>query len=233
MFLLSLVLGGSSAGFAQQRHCDMTVTLLNPQDGDVIAPYAAFDVAVSVGNLGPDTLRAGDTLFYNLPTELLTQYDAYVLTQPIDPGQTADMTLASITNVNDNQEDMTADFCVKIRSNLNGTGTYVDTNIDNNYDCHSVTFGATTGIHDVNEAKATLSLSPNPAKSQILLTIKKPGFHPGLVKIFSLDGKMVKSVPVGKDQVTVPLPVADLAPGAYLMDVIAGGKHLARKFIKQ
>lgn len=223
----------TSMSFGQQRHCDMAMTLLSPQDGDVIAPYATFDVKVNIENLGPDTLNVGDTLFYNLPTELLTQYEPYVLSQAIAPGQAADLTLASITNVNDNQDDMTADFCVKVRSNLNGNGTYADTIIDNNYDCHSVTFGATTGIQDLNDAKATFSISPNPAKDQISLTIKKTGIHPESARIFSLDGKMLKVVTIQRTQASVSLSITDLAPGTYFMVVVAQGRHLAQKFIKQ
>ena len=232
MLCLPLMLGASMS-FAQQRHCDMAVTLLNPQEGDVIAPYATFDVRVNVENLGPDTLNVGDTLYYNLPTELSIQYDPYVLTQVIEPGQNADLMLASITNVNDNQENMTADFCVKVRSNLNGNGPFADTSISNNYSCHSVTFGATNSIEDVNEAKTTFVISPNPATNQVLLTIKKSGVHPQSLRIFGLDGRMVKSVTMGKGQTSVHIPIADLASGAYFLDVMVQGRHLAQKFIKQ
>ena len=232
MLCLPLMLGASMS-FAQQRHCDMAVTLLNPQDSDVIAPYVTFDVRVNVENLGPDTLLVGDTLYYNLPTEPSFQYASYVLTQTIEPGQNADLLLASITNVNENQDDMTTDFCVKVRSNLNGNGPFADTIIDNNYDCHLVTFGATTGIQDLNEAKATFTISPNPATNRIVLRIKKSGVYPESIRVFSLDGRIVKTIKVEKSQTSVQIPIADLASGTYFMDVMVQGRHLAQKFIKQ
>lgn len=232
MLCLPLILAASMS-FAQQRHCDMAVTLLNPQDSDVIAPYVTFDVRVNVENLGPDTLLSGDTLYYNLPTEPSFQYDPYVLTQTIVPGQNADLLLASITNVNENQDDMTADFCVKVRSNLNGNGPFADTIIDNNYDCHLVTFGATTGIQDLNEAKATFTISPNPATNRIVLTIKKSGVYPDAIRIFTLDGRTVKSIVMDKNQSSLQIPITDLASGTYIFNVVVQGRHLAQKFIKQ
>lgn len=222
-----------SKSFAQQRYCDMGITLLNPEDGDLIAPYATFDVKINVENLGPDTLVAGDTLFYNLPTELSIQYDAFVLSSAIPPGQNADLILTSITNVNDNQDNMTADFCVKVRSNLTGNGVFTDTNIVNNYSCDSVTFGATNGIKNVNEANAFFSISPNPANNRILLTIKKSTVHPDAIRIFGLDGRLVKSLTMDNSQKEALISIDELTPGAYVLDVVVKEQHLAQKFIKQ
>lgn len=224
----------SSALWAQQRHCDMSVTLISPQMNQMIAPYETFDVKINIKNLGPDSLLAGDTLLYNLPIFILTDYHVFPFPQNIPPGGNADFTLQSITNVNENVDDEEANFCVIIKSNDSAHTAFVDTAIANNSDCHMVTFGATTSIHGIDNVKNLYSIFPNPVANELGIQWKnQQGEQPQTITIRSIDGRELIQWAPKSNQDKITIPVSKLAAGLYFLDIRTKSGHLVQKFVKQ
>lgn len=221
------------SAWGQLRHCDMALTLLTPQNGAVIPAYATFDVQVKIQNLGPDSILTGDTLFYNLPTFLLTDYHAFPFPQSIPPGGHANFTLQSITNVNNNPQDETTDFCVMIESNPFAWAHFADTVFNNNRDCDSVTFGATTGIKNVSATKTLFSIYPNPVENQLNISWENAGSQmPEKCIIRDLEGRTVLEFTPQRDVQPLSIPVQKLPSGMYFLDIWTNKQHTIQKFVK-
>lgn len=232
--LLPLVCVGALS-FGQQRYCDLNVTLLSPQNGTVIAPYETFIIKVNIENLGPDSLLVGDTLYYNLPVDLLASFRSFVVPQNVPPNSAAMFTLDSIVNVNDNPEDETVDFCVRVKSDPPGSQQmYVDTIESNNYACNNVTIRATTGIDDLSK-EDLFSIQPNPVSGSVLHVSWKSqsGKMPEKCIIWGMDGRVVSVYqPKGNVQ-QMAIPVSSLASGVYFLEIQAGKQRDVQKFVKQ
>lgn len=201
----------------QQRSCDLQVTLIEPADGSTIAGYAQFDIRVKVKNLGPDSLFAGDTLFYNLPTELVTVYHAHVLEQGMAPGTENHLLLDLLTNVNENENEELTNFCVTVRNDYFNTGAFVDPNLSNNRSCNEVRFSPTTGIQHLRLSKELYSISPNPTHSQLSVTLKNASFKPERLFIMSYTGRILRQEPIHSVNRQFQIDLSQLASGVYLI----------------
>jgi hypothetical protein len=222
---------------AQQRTCDMQVTLLEPAPSAVINAFAQYNLRVNIVNNGPDTLFTGDTLYYNKPTQPLFTYNPYILTQPIVPNGSVNLTLETLNNVNTNQQDETMDYYVYVVSKPLNNGAFIDTTNDaNNYDANAnVTFkaGQPTAINDLEKSKNTLRLFPNPAGSQISFNIDAS--NTALAAIISdISGRKVMSSTFNqKTKTEHQLDVSGLLPGMYIVQLQTDKGMAIGKFIKK
>lgn len=169
LFLALSVAGASRA----QRVADLSVQLVSPAEDAVIPFYGQYDVVVKVTNLGPDALVAGDTVYYNLPTDFVLDFRPFVLGQGIASDETVTLNLKTAINANDYEADQEMDYCVTLGSKPDHTGSFLDTaNTDNNRSCHTVVFKANHGgssIQAIDDVKSRLVLSPNPVKDRVVL----------------------------------------------------------------
>jgi hypothetical protein len=222
---------------AQQRTCDMQVTLLEPAPSAVINANAQYNLRVNIVNNGPDTLFTGDTLYYNKPTQPLFTYSSYILTQPIVPNGNVNLTLETLHNVNTNQQDETMDYYVYVVSNPLNNGRFIDTTNDaNNYDVNTnVTFkaGQPTSINDVEKNRNTLKLYPNPANSQISFNIDAS--NTALVATVSdISGRKIMSSTINqKAKTEYQLDISGLLPGMYIVQLQTDKGITTGKFIKK
>lgn len=220
--------------WAQQRYCDLKVTLLSPLENQEIAPYETFDVTIKIENLGPDSVHSGDTLLYNLPVFLLTDYHVFLFPQDIAPGDSAGLTLQSITNINENLNDEEANFCVIIKNSPFAPSQFVDSVISNNSDCHMVIFDATTGIQNINPAEKIFAIHPNPVDNVLHIQWKNPnGQMPKSISIRSVDGREISTIIPKNNQLQIQIPVAQLPSGLYFIDALTENGHFVQKFIKR
>lgn len=222
---------------AQQRTCDMQVTLLEPAPSAVINAFAQYNLRVNIVNNGPDTLFTGDTLYYNKPTQPLFNYNPYILTQPIVPNGNVNLTLETLNNINTNQQDETMDYYIYVVSNPLNNGAFIDTTNDaNNYDVNTnVTFKPCepTSINDVEKSKNTLRLFPNPAGSQISFNIDASNTALAAT-ISDISGRKVMSSTFNQKAKTEhQLNVSALLPGMYIVQLQTEKGIATGKFIKK
>ena len=108
---------------------------------------------------------------------------------------------------------------------------YVITAIDRTFD-NKIVMGdiieakdeITTGVEDVNVAKGTLRLYPNPANSVVTLqawTVLDD------VKVFTIDGQLVKEFET--DDTKVKFNVSDLPAGVYIIHAAGATTRMIKK----
>jgi hypothetical protein len=222
---------------AQQRTCDMQVTLLEPAPSAVINAYAQYNIRVNIVNNGPDTLRTGDTLYYNKPSQPLFNYSRYILTQPIVPNGNVNLLLETLNNINTNQNDETMDYYIYVVSSPTNNGTFIDTTNDgNNYDVNTnVTFkaGQPTAINGVEKSKNTLKLYPNPTASQV--SFEMDGLNTVLTAtINDISGRTVLSSTFNQKAKTEHhIDVSGLLPGMYIVQLQTDKGMATGKFIRK
>ena len=115
------------------------------------------------------------------------------------------------------------------RSAVGGKDLYVITTTNNDYKVLNMdgiveTIDVTTGVEDVNVAKGTLRLYPNPANSIVTLqawTVLDD------VKIFTVDGQLVKEFEA--DDTRVKFNVSDLPTGVYIVHAAGTTTRLIKK----
>lgn len=237
MVLMSaLFLATFSQANAQQRTCDMNVTLLEPASSAVINAFAQYNVRVNIANNGPDTLFSGDTLYYNLPSMPLITYNPFILTQNIVPQSNLNLTLATLNNVNSDQNDQMMDYYVFVVSNPANNGRFIDTtNDDNNYDINTdVTFkaGNPTSISDVNGSSIPVKLYPNPASSLLNVHVGA-GNNISSVVVHDIAGREVMNVAQFKSNGDKNIDISALQPGMYLVQIETEKGRATGKFIKK
>lgn len=237
-----LLFAGVQTAQAQQRTCDMAITLVSPAEAAVIGAFAQFNISVNIRNLGPADLIAGDTVYYHTPSMLPFDAESYILTQAIPSGSDATVTLEVVTNTNDNQFDETADYCVKVFSNPQDNGNFIDTTNDmNNFDCNSVTIKAanSTAIDNVIDGKSSIRVYPNPAAAVLNLDPGTAVRDAGSISIRDISGRLLsvtrfdKATAVAGPLHPLQVDIAGLAPGLYLLELQSGSYKAAGKFVKQ
>lgn len=77
---------------------------------------------------------------------------------------------------------------------------------------------------------SSISISPNPATSEIKITNLSPTENQ--ISIFNILGQQVKSIGVSHVQSTI-LPVSDLPAGIYVVTIFDGEKIVCKKFVKE
>jgi hypothetical protein len=234
--LTTALLLGSFAGVnAQQRTCDMAINLVEPAPSAVINAFAQYHLRVNIANNGPDTLLAGDTLYYNKPSQPLFDYDLYILQAPINPGNNVTLTLETLTNINSEQTDQVADYYVFVVSNPANNGRFIDTTNDaNNYDVNAnVTFkaGNPTGVAETEKDKVGMQLYPNPANSELAIKLDASN-KASSAKISDIAGREVMNTTFATkgDQ---RLNVSTLLPGLYFIQVETEQGRATTRFVKK
>ena len=117
------------------------------------------------------------------------------------------------------------------RNAVGGKDMYVITAIDRTFD-NKIVMGdiieakdeITTGVEDVNVAKGSLRLYPNPANSIVTLqawTVLDD------VKIFTIDGQLVKEFDA--DDTKVKINVSDLPTGVYIVHAAGTTTRLIKR----
>lgn len=233
-----LMFAGVAVAQAQPASCDMAVTLVSPAAGAVINAYASYNITVTIKNNGPDDLETGDTLYYNTPSMFSLATAPYVLTQTIQSGNSATVTLTTSVNVNENTEDVTTDYCVKVISKPTNDGSFIDPNLTNNTSCNSVTFKPVgpTGINELTNSRNSLKLYPNPANgSEIRLATDSKIAGAATVMIRDIAGRELSRqvLQIASNTESLQLDISRLVPGLYFVDVRQEQGRFSGRFVKQ
>ncbi|SHJ49729.1 Por secretion system C-terminal sorting domain-containing protein [Reichenbachiella agariperforans] len=95
--------------------------------------------------------------------------------------------------------------------------------INHNAASESITFEVQV-ITDVTTFDTAIRIYPNPAVHELVIT----GAEHSAVKMFSLDGKLVKQVTLSHQK----LNIGDLENGTYLVEISQGQERAVRKVVK-
>ncbi len=235
---LSVVVFSLGAAFAQ-RHIDLGVTLLNPVENAVIAPFERVNIEIELSNEGVDTIFAGDTVWYNHSQIPLINQRWYILQANIPPNATANIVIDSFAN-SDQFTTTEVNFCVTLYSPDNVIGingyTYIDTVSNNNSDCNKITLQPTS-TSELELSIAQLKLYPNPAQDVVNIEGKLKFKGDINVVIFDITGKEIIQTTYNKlDEnavLNIPVDVHNIANGMYFIQLNAAGNKVAYKLIKQ
>jgi len=235
LFAFALLISGTSVVHAQQRKCEMNIELISPSEGQVIPAYAQYNLDAKITNSGPNTLKVGDTLFYNIPTIPLAAYDFYVMEDSIPMGSSMTVHIGTLVNINQNESDETASFYIKIVSNPDGTGPYIDEDLTNNFDQNTITYkpcgtNGGTAVRDVNGEVLNVTLFPNPANN--LLQVKAEDLKVSRVIVTDISGRVVAKKAVNAEK-EIRLDIAALPAGMYFLKLDTDKGTASSKFIKQ
>lgn len=223
--LFSLGLGKTAQA---QKHADLQLTIVSPQDGAVI-PYGdtAF-IVVSVKNLGPDTLKINrDSVFFAPSFSPV----ARIVWADIAPNDSAIFQYGFSDNIGFTEDDKES-FCVYLLAN--GPSTYTDTNQLNDTDCVSFTLKGmgTIGIASPDlKAAQGLALFPNPAQGLVTLNFNQAQKSSVIISVYDLLGRQVLNQEQMLDagRRSRGLDISGLHPGLYLIKVQAGSQLWVRK----
>ncbi|MBN8838512.1 MAG: T9SS type A sorting domain-containing protein [Sphingobacteriia bacterium] len=84
-----------------------------------------------------------------------------------------------------------------------------------------------------NTGDALLNVMPNPARDHILLQLPAyPAPVSTTIKMFSIDGKLVKEITTSQNGGTLKIAIAELPKGLYVVHVLNAGKRSIAKIIK-
>lgn len=183
------------------RHSDISVQIIAPADGAVIPHGDSAFLSFVYTNNGPDTLPAGDTVFF-LTINGIVFYSKLI--QDFGVGETFEYDdILYVTNPADTE--LNIDLCLTqlkqsdVVYNDGGVPatTYVDTNAANDTSCVSITLAGAppSGIFDNTKKNNTLSLYPNPAKDWVFINTANTNFKDDVnITIVDIAGKIIQQI---------------------------------------
>lgn len=235
--LLTITLALSALGVinAQQRKCEMNITLLSPSEGTIVPAYAQYSLIVQILNNGPNDLLQGDTVYYNIPTMPLISYSAFVLPQAILSGTSANITLATLVNMNQNTADETTNFYATVVSNLDtSAGAFVDQVLTNNTDANQITFKPcgpnNTGINNVNASDLNIDIFPNPVNDYFTVRSSKEPMQS--IKVMDISGRVVATQALNDTKEGI-IQLDAIPAGMYFLKIETAAGIASAKIIKQ
>ena len=94
-------------------------------------------------------------------------------------------------------------------------------------------YGSYTAIKEIDQTHFDYTIKPNPAHDAITLLLEKELRNSLKASIFSLDGRLVKSVNLDKGEKEKRIEVSDLAPASYILQLESSDFIESKKIIVQ
>jgi hypothetical protein len=95
-------------------------------------------------------------------------------------------------------------------------------------------FSAVDNMLAAEPAVMSISVSPNPAASQLNVYLNNGSLSENaMLSIYTLTGALVKTVPVAPYTRSIPVDVASLNRGTYVVKLVSSNKKFEKMFIKQ
>lgn len=256
-FALLLAVAGLQTGvMAQNRKIDLEVKLTSPAVNAVIANGQQFDVAITIKNIGPDTLKATDSIAFVHSGMQQNQVSLAVFSNmnggnALPPGATtAPVVIAQLTNNSTETTDQTADFCAQVLDingsnlQLQGGGTLTvswdDAVTTNNESCASITIKgkpAGTGIFDIAKDNEALVMGPNPASNEVTFRLNLATASALTASVKDIQGREVLKQDFGRvasgNNISLKLDISTLKNGIYFVELNGGDKKSVGKLVVQ
>ena len=228
---------GLAFGANAQRHCDMSVTMLQPTTAQNITSDTPFTTAVVITNNGPDVFKATDSLLYAFfinggflhfgasgdsiftwePNKVLNVGDTLQFNVSFGVG----WHLTTNTGVT---------YCFAISAFNRSADSVSDPNGANDAGCDSLVL---LDVKNLVTSNATINLYPNPAQSQTNISINLTQSANVSVRIFDMVGREVYTKNAGKLNFginTINVNTSNFANGVYMYQVTVGDETKTGKF---
>lgn len=216
-----------------QRKCDMLVTATSPTG--TITGGVGFDVNAKVKNLGPDAIKATDTvvLFVVVNTTITPYYKAYGLSFAVNE----ERTLNVITGFSVNGPQASLNVCALGFLQNRSADSVRDMSSTNNLGCNSVNLVWKTGVANTADVYIIdgIKLFPNPVVDQTKITysLNQPADIRIAVKdITGREVMMVLNEKQGTGIYEKDLDLSSLKAGVYMVEYLVGDKAYTSKLIK-
>jgi hypothetical protein len=83
------------------------------------------------------------------------------------------------------------------------------------------------------DTRPVFELSPNPAAEYVRLFFPQSLPSDAQVRLFTLDGRPIRSLAIGAGNTACTIPVQELPQGMYIIQVETGQGRFTRKVVKQ
>lgn len=229
--LLFALISGILPTTAQQKFCDLELSILSPLEGQIIPYGDTANLVYMIKNLGPDTLDLTDTIYFTIEGFPFTSS----VVENLLPGDTVMSTFLSAwsdTTISD-----TLAFCMYLIQERNETIN--DSIFTNDTACvRFILEGRTTSIDEVNNKPVSIRLFPNPASQKVAMELV--GFDAlgtGSVIISDIAGKEWQRLDVQMKRNTssprVNLDISSLPTGIYLLEFRSLQNRAVQKLVIQ
>lgn len=233
-----LILAGSA--FAQ-RTIDLSVEeIIEPTQIDEKQPITVKWV---LRNLGPDELKATDTIVFQIginQNQLRTNLLARVVPRNVAMNDSIRLSfgLNALTGWDQSFSSNTCVYSIGINRGSDSIKIESGTGADDNTLCKDVDFiveqGWGVGIDEVTFDVNNISIQPNPANREVTIGFINPELATTSVNVYDVTGKLVENVvneslPWGK--YSYSLNVEEWNPGVYFITVNTGSSKITKKFV--
>jgi archaellum component FlaG (FlaF/FlaG flagellin family) len=222
------------------RDCNLGVTLTSPAASQSVPYGDTAWITFDITNNGPDSILAGDTMFYALNGDVLFEQ----ISTGIPSGGTASFD-PGYYFLSDTAADLNIELCLLLLNqsditynpgNIPALVTYNDNDSTNDESCVSFTLkgSGTTGIVDFKDIeKETLSLYPNPATAEVRFNINLDKTEAVQVSVKDIAGREVMRHDFGRVPANASAPfsldISRLTPGLYFVELNTGSRKAIGK----
>lgn len=222
---------------AQLKQADISVTVTSPAHHAIIAPNDTFWLSFAFTNNGPDTLPAGDSLFF-VTTGNLIVFSRLNANLPVGGTIMMDSILKLWNNTHNT---VVRDFCVfhipqSLATYVNGghpATTYQDANTLNDTSCVTVTMAAPGGTYINNKiVHHQFEIFPNPVKDQLFVTPLEANKQIELSIVNMLGQTIWQSTLNSGTEKHIKVDITALPAGIFNIQQNLEGKKASVKFIK-
>lgn len=226
LITLIALLSAAVATNAQRKHVMLEATINTPASGDVITYQVPFTEDITYKVLGPDTVAANDTLYYQDALNYNSSNVWIIYGRVKYINDTFHIVRSGLTTGSTAQNG-TSNFCTRGAIITGGVG--FDITKDTFYQkCNTVTI---TGVPDAAvgdvtytqiASKSSLEFYPNPANNEITITYASTGKSDVVATVYDVTGRQVYTQNYGSAKTgvgTYKLGVANLNPGLYIIEV--------------
>lgn len=209
--------------FAQK---DIEVSIVLPQEGEIIRKGQNFNLAGIIKNTGMETIYPTDTILviFSINGNPLTINGGNIFIAPNADSLERDSVTGIIfpnLSLNVTQEDTDAQFCVTavIR---NGT-IVAESNTANNDSCHKVQLLFPTAVNEIELAASSVKVFPNPVSDVLNITIDYN--KASTVNVLDITGRLIETVAIENGAAKVQ--VGGLGHGIYMYQIMSKeGKNI-------
>jgi hypothetical protein len=209
-----------------QKHCNLSIAVLTPIEGQVIPLGDTAFVSCRITNWGPDTVAADDTLAIFFNGNFFMTFSREML-----PGA---IFLEPMLEVwSEGGKNDTLETCLRIEPFVGVS--FTDTVPGDDMNCSSFILegDAPTGIGAVNSMASAMKVYPNPAAADVYIALPEPFTTEPRIAIYDIAGKLVKDkIRIDKTaQQEARIDVSGLRQGIYMLKMQDGNRTAYAKLI--
>lgn len=211
-----------------QKHCDLSLTILTPIEGETIPFGQTAELKFSIKNLGPNDLMATDSVFITSEGDI--SYSLYI--PQIASGDSIEYLF--FTTANNEDDDYAFSECLYYVKEFNTS--FIDSIQINDTSCvHFILEGRNTSlVANLENNLNQVTLYPNPANDLVNITLKDWNYKTAEVVIMDFSGREYhrSEINISNSNKNISsIPISNLPQGIYLMKIGSNGHWIHCKLI--